>query len=459
MTFANLDRATTYAHVDLAAMLCSVIESAEPDTAALTALRCASRVVAAHTGWGAGRIWLVTPGSDPDNHAARTIAGAPSGPFTDGAHGPGPPELQRVVRNGVLTTVPAALTESAMAGIVALPVPPEPDRVSAILTWPTPDLREIDGPLRRVLHAIARFLAMPDGADSDGARPRPLRSVRSLSGGVLIKVDADGHIADWSDEAQEMFGWAEQDVVGKPLSDAVLMPESSQAFAATWAELMTPQPAGAAPRRRLDVVAQRCGRGPFPAEVEFWEVRVAGSSGLIVGISDITDRKQRERYLEDQAQHDPLTGLANREKLYAETSRALAGEGGTIAVLFLDLDGFKQVNDTLGHDIGDRLLDAVASRLRAAVRPQDTVARVGGDEFVIAAPGIGTRAAANLVAQRVRVAFSSPINLAGEFVRITPSIGVAVATADTRDAHDLIHQADVAMYHAKNKRRARTPHP
>jgi diguanylate cyclase (GGDEF)-like protein len=188
-------------------------------------------------------------------------------------------------------------------------------------------------------------------------------------------------------------------------------------------------------------------------------VRVAGSSGLIVGISDITDRKQRERYLEDQAQHDPLTGLANREKLYAETSRALAGEGGTIAVLFLDLDGFKQDNDTLGHDIGDRLLDAVASRLRAAVRPQDTVARVGGDEFVIAAPGIGTRAAANVVAQRVRVAFSSPVNLAGEFVRITPSIGVAVAAADTRDAHDLIHQADVAMYHAKNKRRARTPHP
>jgi diguanylate cyclase (GGDEF)-like protein len=240
------------------------------------------------------------------------------------------------------------------------------------------------------------------------------------------------------------------------------MPESSQAFAATWAELRTPQPTGAAPRRRLDVVAQRCGAGPFPAEVEFWEVRVAGSSGLIVGISDITDRKQRERYLEDQAQHDPLTGLANREKLYAETSRALAGEGGSpaaIAVLFLDLDGFKQVNDTLGHDIGDRLLDAVASRLRAAVRPQDTVARVGGDEFVIAAPGISTRAAANVVAQRVRVAFSSPINLAGEFVRITPSIGVAVATADTRDAHDLIHQADVAMYHAKNKRRARTPHP
>lgn len=162
----------------------------------------------------------------------------------------------------------------------------------------------------------------------------------------------------------------------------------------------------------------------------------------------------RRSRLEDQALHDPLTGLANRALLIDRLDHAIRGmdrRKGAPAVLFVDLDDFKSVNDSVGHAAGDRALLAVADRLRAAVRPGDTLARLGGDEFVVLCEGLGDPAGeARTVAGAVLDALQAPFSLEGRDVRVGASIGVAAA-APGDHAEALLEHADLAMYHAKRR--------
>jgi two-component system cell cycle response regulator len=162
--------------------------------------------------------------------------------------------------------------------------------------------------------------------------------------------------------------------------------------------------------------------------------------------------EQYSRALESQALHDALTGLPNRRLLMDRLSLAIAHarrNTSTMAVMFVDLDGFKQVNDTLGHDAGDTLLGMVADRLVAAVREEDTVARMGGDEFVI---GLWESAHADGVAglaSKVIQAVSRPYRIQGREVRITASVGVAIYPTHGKEAETLMKRADQALYEAK----------
>ncbi|MFZ3042474.1 MAG: diguanylate cyclase [Thiobacillus sp.] len=162
--------------------------------------------------------------------------------------------------------------------------------------------------------------------------------------------------------------------------------------------------------------------------------------------------EQYSRALESQALHDALTGLPNRRLLMDRLSLSIAHarrNTSTMAVMFLDLDGFKQVNDTLGHDAGDTLLNMVADRLVAAVREEDTVARMGGDEFVI---GLWESADAEGVAglaSKVIQAVSPPYRILGREVRITASVGVAMYPKHGKEAEMLMRRADQALYEAK----------
>src|SRR6185312_10302108 len=155
------------------------------------------------------------------------------------------------------------------------------------------------------------------------------------------------------------------------------------------------------------------------------------------------------------AQHDILTGLPNRALLNQRLKQILAQaqrDGTHVACLFLDFDHFKRINDTLGHDAGDQLLQAIAQRLTSAVRESDTVARLGGDEFVVILPGLPTEPATfevMTVLQRVRDVFQAPFRLADQTPTLTCSIGVALYPNDARDGVGLIKQADTAMYAAK----------
>ncbi|MCZ2860406.1 putative bifunctional diguanylate cyclase/phosphodiesterase [Blastococcus sp. VKM Ac-2987] len=171
-------------------------------------------------------------------------------------------------------------------------------------------------------------------------------------------------------------------------------------------------------------------------------------AGFVGTIEDITDRLAFEAQLAHQANHDPLTGLPNRTLLAEYVAGRFTPGDGALACLFLDLDDFKVVNDSLGHTSGDELLTEVAGRLRSAVRPGDLVARFGGDEFVVVCEDVD-QAAAVALAERICAELAQPVRLGGVDVRPHASVGVTVQTAEHASAEELIRDCDIAMYQAK----------
>jgi diguanylate cyclase (GGDEF)-like protein/PAS domain S-box-containing protein len=173
--------------------------------------------------------------------------------------------------------------------------------------------------------------------------------------------------------------------------------------------------------------------------------------GVVLNFRDVSERRQLTEQLRHQALHDPLTGLANRALFRNLVQHALAGSERHFtpsAVLYLDLDGFKQVNDRLGHGAGDQLLVEVAQRLRGSLRSEDTAARLGGDEFAVLLDR-ADQAAAVHVGQRVLASLRLPLDIRGERVEVGGSLGVAVSDEGTEGAEELIRHADLAMYFAK----------
>jgi diguanylate cyclase (GGDEF)-like protein len=191
--------------------------------------------------------------------------------------------------------------------------------------------------------------------------------------------------------------------------------------------------------------------------------------GAVVVMHDITERKTFEQQLQHQAFHDSLTGLPNRALFTERLSHALVRaerSNGSVAVLFLDLDNFKVINDSLGHRTGDRLLFTISKLLQTCVRPEDTVARLGGDEFTVLLEDIAGPGEAIRVAQRIEQKLRSPIVLGasdalhqirtdGREVFVTTSMGIAVQSSVREDSDDLLRQADIAMYAAKDSGKAR----
>ena len=189
---------------------------------------------------------------------------------------------------------------------------------------------------------------------------------------------------------------------------------------------------------------------------------VAGSGGapgyVVSHIEDITGRRRDQERLTHQALHDSLTGLPNRALLLDRLGHSLerAKRGGpTVALLFCDLDRFKVVNDSLGHQVGDRLLLECAQRLRAVVRAGDTVGRFGGDEFVVLCADVNMRDEVLAVAERIAKALEVPFVLDGKEFVISTSIGIAFCSDDSQEPADLLRDADAAMYRAKEQGRAR----
>ncbi|MES2113867.1 MAG: EAL domain-containing protein [Pseudomonadota bacterium] len=181
-----------------------------------------------------------------------------------------------------------------------------------------------------------------------------------------------------------------------------------------------------------------------------------GASGLAVAMSgtmqDITQRRQAEQRIAYLANFDALTGLPNRHLLNDRLTQGLAlaaRNGQALSLMCLDLDGFKYVNDSYGHAMGDRLLQAVARRLQAVVRASDTVARLGGDEFVLVLPGLAGVRDVRGMAQKLVDAFAEPFLLGQHVLRVSASVGIGVAPADGGDSEALLKNADVAMYAAK----------
>ncbi len=183
-----------------------------------------------------------------------------------------------------------------------------------------------------------------------------------------------------------------------------------------------------------------------------WSARWSAAYGVRIAVAqEVTELRRAERELEHLASHDPLTGLPNRLQLQQEIKRALAEAtrvGGSLALLFLDLDGFKDVNDRGGHEMGDRVLCKVATRVKQSLRHGDLVARIGGDEFAVMLPGCPDATAASKVADLLRAQLRS---LPDDALHLDASIGVACFPQDGSDLESLLAHADRAMYAAKRR--------
>jgi diguanylate cyclase (GGDEF)-like protein/PAS domain S-box-containing protein len=270
---------------------------------------------------------------------------------------------------------------------------------------------------------------------------------------VFTVIGADAVIRYQSPSIEQVLGYRTEDIIGRSFLDLIdtddrevardLFGESRRRPGRpTVGEVrMRPRGDGQAPRR-FEMTATDLLDDPT--------VR-----GLVLNYSDVTERVLYEERLAQQAFHDALTGLPNRALFQDRLEHALRQRGQTVGLLFVDLDHFKVINDSLGHDAGDQLLCEVARRLAGCLRDGDTLARLGGDEFTVLLPDITDPRDAEVVAARIGSRLKPPFELPGQSVFVTASIGIAtgVALQDRFDA--LLRDADAAMYEAKARGRAR----
>ena len=269
----------------------------------------------------------------------------------------------------------------------------------------------------------------------------------------IVTCGADGVIEGINRAAAVLFGYREGEVGGKPF-ELLFVPEApGTADLTRTAQAETPALNGAVFHTgAIEVVGARKDGTTFPMEVELTDVELGARIVRIGCMRDISDRKKHIQALEYQALHDALTGLPNRTLFGDRLLRAIAAakRGHTsFAVLLLDLDGFKTINDTLGHEGGDLLLRALAERVNNALRNSDTVARLGGDEFGVLAIGPADLDGTSEVAWKIQQVLQPVFDIAGHPVEIRASIGISRFPDHGTDPDDLLRRADLAMYDAK----------
>jgi diguanylate cyclase (GGDEF)-like protein/PAS domain S-box-containing protein len=265
------------------------------------------------------------------------------------------------------------------------------------------------------------------------------RIIETTREGVVV-LDPGGTITFANARMADLIGYGIEDLVGAPLGRFTALADVEASVG----------------DGQHDVELVRRDGSSLWVMVSATSLEVDGGAGVLAMVSDITDRKRAEDELAHQALHDHLTGLPNRALLLDRLEHALERSqrtGTSVAVVFLDLDRFKLVNDGLGHEVGDELLLAVAERLRAGMRPADTVARFGGDEFVLVCEDVADERAVTAVSEGVLQTLSAPVELRGRTFHVSASLGVAMGTGADASPDELIRDADAAMYRAKERAR------
>jgi diguanylate cyclase (GGDEF)-like protein/PAS domain S-box-containing protein len=283
--------------------------------------------------------------------------------------------------------------------------------------------------------------------------------VLNSAGEGIFGLDLQGKTTFINPAAAHMTGWDIEDLLGQRLHNFLhhSRPDGTP-YPPEECPIYTAFRTGATLSRDNEVFWRKDGTR-FPVEYVSTPI-IEGDKllGAVVTFKDITERKALEEQLQHQAFHDALTGLPNRALFMDRPGYALTRAGRletNIAVLFTDLDNFKVINDSLGHKAGDQLLIAVAKRLKTCLRPEDTVARLGGDEFTILLERVASVSDAAEVAERIAKELQPPFVLDGQEIFATTSTGIAVSSSAWEQPADLLRHADLAMYRAKGKGKAR----
>ncbi|MDX6243306.1 MAG: hypothetical protein QOE76_1029 [Frankiales bacterium] len=288
------------------------------------------------------------------------------------------------------------------------------------------------------------------------AREELFRSLVQGSSDVMTVVDADGRIVWQSAAVERVFGYREGELIGQLLMDLVHPLDSAEAqlrFAGALDSMSTVDLGVDLHRATVIESRVRDARGEWRHVESVFTDRLDSPvvRGIVINTRDISERKSLEHRLTELAFSDELTGLANRARMRARIAEALPAAmeaGHQVSLLFIDLDGFKAVNDSLGHAMGDLLLRQAADRLLDAVRPDDTVARLGGDEFAVLLPPCAELGGPHEVGKRLLHVLELPFMLGESEIVVSASVGIAVARPGD-DADSLVRDADLAMYRAK----------
>ena len=267
---------------------------------------------------------------------------------------------------------------------------------------------------------------------------------------AVIATDLAFRIHGWNPAATRLYGWQAEEVLGQPAGEVIPTEYVTGSREQFREHLMaTGQWSGEVRQTRKDGSTV-----PVLAAVSLVKNDAGTPVGVVTVTHDISERKALEAAWQHRAFHDPLTGLPNRAFLLACLEQALARaerHQTAVALLFVDLDDFKAINDQCGHLVGDQVLVAVAERLRAGVRQAETVARFGGDEFVVLLEDLVSRAEAERVVERMRGQFRAAVLIEGQVVPVMASIGLAYTAAGQTHPADLLRAADAAMYRAKTR--------
>jgi diguanylate cyclase (GGDEF)-like protein/PAS domain S-box-containing protein len=268
---------------------------------------------------------------------------------------------------------------------------------------------------------------------------------------AVIEWDTDMRIVRWSGQAEALFGWRASETLGRTLTGwRHVYEEDEEASAKMIRDLVEGR------ERHATLLHRNYRKDGSVIWVEWHNSALRDEAGRVISIlslaQDVSSRIQAEERLQFMATHDGLTGLPNsvllNDRLEAAIGRARRGKR-QVGVMFLDLDHFKDVNDTLGHRVGDLLLKELSRRIRAALRQSDVLARISGDEFVVVLEDIPDDAAPDHVARKILDEVRRPFNVEGHEIHVSGSLGLAVYPEDGSDVDSLLKNADAAMYHAK----------
>jgi len=274
---------------------------------------------------------------------------------------------------------------------------------------------------------------------------------------AIITIEEDGTIVSVNRSAERMFGYSQEEVAGRSVSMLMAEPYRSAHFGYLRRRIEASDGVAAAGGPREVEAAKRDGT-VFPVDVAITPMHVGGRRLYVGVVRDITERRRNIARMAYLANIDTMTGLPNRNLFLDRLDHAMrqtARSDRLMALFFMDLDGFKQVNDTLGHHVGDDLLEQIASRLGAILRMSDTLARIGGDEFTVILESLQNVVGATEVAEKILDAMTKPFFVGGHDIVVSISIGITMYPFADENIHELLRNADLAMYRAKQLGRNR----